>query len=81
MLKRGLIWISIGYAFNLAETAFFGWNATAQSCAERFCDNISAGILLVGLFVLAGYAAGKTVMDELCGADIKLMRKIREKEE
>lgn len=70
MLKKGLFWIIVGYAFNFAETAFFGWNMTAQSIAEKICDNISAGMILAGFFFIAGYAAGKTVVDGLIGMKI-----------
>jgi len=70
MLKKGLFWIATGYAFNFAETAFFGWNMTAQSVAEKICDNVSIGIILAGFFFIAGYAAGRTVVDGLVGMKI-----------
>ncbi len=40
-------WFLAGF-YGIAETAYFGWNATPQSGAEMICDGITAL-----LFVLA----------------------------
>lgn len=52
MVRTGYIIYLSGWAFNLIETAYFGWNIVAQSHAEKVCDWISAGVWIVGAIVL-----------------------------
>jgi len=62
MFKKGLKWIGGSLIFNILETWYFGWNMTAQSTAERYCDTISSLGVAIGLFLVFGYAVGKTAV-------------------
>ncbi|GAB6170576.1 hypothetical protein JCM15765_00540 [Paradesulfitobacterium aromaticivorans] len=59
-LKLGLLIILIVLIFNLAESAYFGWNMTAQSFAEAFWDNVAAIGIGIGLAIILGWAIGIT---------------------
>ena len=38
MDRTGLIILVAGILFGVGETAYFGWNRTARSAAEKACD-------------------------------------------
>ncbi len=40
--------LTIGLLFQLIENIYFGFNTTAQSHAEKVCDNIVSTILYIG---------------------------------
>ena len=44
--------IVIGVLFNIAETAYFGWNDVAMSPAEEIADLISKYIIIGGWFLM-----------------------------
>lgn len=48
LTKLGNRLVIIAFLFWLAETAFFGWNKTPQSSAERVCDYLALIILVIG---------------------------------
>ena len=41
---------AIGFIIWIAETAYFGWNETAQSAAERILDTLSLVLIFWGIF-------------------------------
>lgn len=46
--QRYEIFFWAGFILWILETAFFGWNANAQSGAERVLDIVSIGLMLIG---------------------------------
>lgn len=46
--KISVVLIIIGFFFNLAETAYFGWNVKPQSPEEMICDYIAIGLIGAG---------------------------------
>jgi hypothetical protein len=61
MFKKGLIWIGCSFIFNILESWLFGWNMTAQSILEKYCDLVSTVGIYIGLLLIFGYAVGKTI--------------------
>lgn len=57
--------ILVGLLLWLAETWYFGWNATAQSDAERALDILSGSIMLYGFFGSLMVTAVKIAAHEL----------------
>jgi hypothetical protein len=51
----GLLIIILSWVFNLAETAYFGWNERALSPAEHICDFISLCIFIYGVHIYLKY--------------------------
>ena len=49
----------------LLETAYFGWNETAQSGAERVLDIVSAGLVLYGVVGIIARGAAEKVLNEI----------------
>ncbi len=48
-MKFSHILIILGFAFWLSETVYFGFNLYAVSNAEKFFDNFSFALIVVGL--------------------------------
>ncbi len=67
MKRKHAILIGLGLAIWLIETAFFGWNWTAHSSAERFWDTVSGVLLFWGI-----------VGDILSGLNITFAKNIAE---
>ena len=60
-----------GFFFWVMENVYFGWNATAQSGAERLADVISLGLVWYGLIGSIALNATKEVFKSLnLSADI-----------
>jgi hypothetical protein len=53
---KGTILIGIGWALWIIETAYFGWNNTPQSGAEKILDTMSWFFILYGLFLELAFA-------------------------
>lgn len=81
MFKKGLLWILVGYVFNILETWYFGWNMKPQSVAEKFCDNVAVGIILVGFCIIAGWAAGATVWNYVIRTNFTIVARDGEDDE
>lgn len=55
--------VAIGFIIWFAETAYFGWNETAQSAAERILDMLSLILIYWGVIgdIAANLQINKTV--------------------
>lgn len=52
MNRWGLIIFILGFFFNVAETAYFGWNWEAMSQAEEIADLYCSKLLGLGILML-----------------------------
>ena len=52
----------LGVVFLFIETAYFGFNWTAQSHAERVCDIVGAGCVVLGVGMNISALAGRLDM-------------------
>ena len=50
--------IILAILFQLAHTAYFGWNFYPSCPAERHCDSLATIMMIIGMFVW-GYRKGK----------------------
>ena len=49
MKRFAMIFVITGLVFNLAETAWFGWNWEPSCAAERACDHVSSFMVTFGI--------------------------------
>ena len=54
----------LGVAFWILETAYFGWNQTAQSAAERVSDLIAGALMGYGMIATIAEGAAEKWLRE-----------------
>lgn len=50
--RQAVVLLAAAVAFAFAETAAFGWNAQAESLAEKACDAIAVAAILAACVML-----------------------------